>query len=227
MRAEGYIKSNVARACASMGLNPYALGFESGTIGSDKATREMMMNRVRSIQVELANNLEMFLINELLWEGGFDPYNNPADVVKLTFTEIDVDMTIKLQNHAADLFNKEALTHKELRQHVDKDDKAPITDFKTHMLGKVESGFERQLKVDQAKAKKSAGRPSKEFISNFIEEMTNKETSDQISDYISQVVQENGLSLSDQDVLESVAGSLLEDPLALQELFEQLNDENI
>lgn len=218
MRAEGYIKQTTARACASMGLNPYALGFESGTIGSDKATKEMMLNRVRSIQVELANNLEMFLINELLWEGGFDPYNNSEDRVRLQFTEIDMDTIIKSQNHAADLFQKEAISHGELRQHLEKDEKTPIEEFRTHKIGAVEHKFNKEIADDKQKAKdkKPAGRPRKESLPS---------TPEELSSFLNELENWYGLPKETVERLAPFIEELMSDPLALQELIGQHTDE--
>ena len=218
LRAEGYIKLTTARACASMGLNPYALGFESGTIGSDKATREMMLNRVRSIQVELSNVLQMFLLNELLWEGGFDPYTVEEDVVRLEFTEIDMDTVIKSQNHAADLWQKEALTHGELRKHLDKNPEAPITDFRTHKLGEVEHKFNKELKSQQdaAKAKKAAGRPKKEFVND---------NPDALDSYLNELIEYFELPTNVAEEIKPLLQELINDPLALQELIEQKTNE--
>lgn len=222
MRAEGYIKQITARACASMGLNPYALGFESGTIGADAATRQMMQNRVKSIQVELANTLEMFLINELLWEGGFDPYQNEEDKVSLSFAETDVDEIIKKQNHAADLFQKDSMSHPELRKQLNLDPKVPFDQFRSHMVGGVEYKFDKELqgqkstldKAAQAK-KKIAGRPKKESIATEAE--------------LLELLQDMGtaFNISEDTLIEiyPILTELMGDPLALQELIKQYSNE--
>jgi hypothetical protein len=82
------------------------MGFETGTLGTVEAAIEMLMNRIRFCQQELAINFEMFLINELLWEGGFDPYMKEEDQVKIVFKDMDEARVIKLQAHYSDLFNK-------------------------------------------------------------------------------------------------------------------------
>ena len=221
MRAEGYVKQITARACASMGLNPYALGFESGTIGSDAATRQMMQNRVKSIQVELANTLEMFLINELLWEGGFDPYQNEDDKVHLSFAETDVDEVIKKQNHAADLFQKDGMAHPELRKALKLDPKVPFDQFRSPMVGGVEHKFNKDLQgqklsIDKAvQSKKAAGRPKKESIA----------TEQELIDFLQEIG--TTLNIPEESLVEMypLLMELMEDPLALQELIKQYSNE--
>jgi hypothetical protein len=75
-----------------------------------------MMMKVRFCQAEIAREIEMFIINELLWEGGFDPYSKEEDQVRLVFEDIDQNLQIKLQTHAADMFSKNMLGHEEARK---------------------------------------------------------------------------------------------------------------
>lgn len=219
MRAEGYFRQITARACSSMGLNPYALGFESGTIGADAATRQMMQNRVKSIQVELANTLELFLINELLWEGGFDPYQNEEDRVQLSFAETDIDEIIKKQNHAADLFNKDVTSHEETRKELKKDPNVPFENFRSHMVGQVEHKFNKEIQtqktIDATKIKKAAGRPKKESIA----------TEDELIEFLNELG--STLNVSEQSLIEiyPLLMELMGDPLALQELINQYSNE--
>jgi hypothetical protein len=117
LRLEGYLKYFAARACAGLGTSPHLLGLEPATLGTAEAANEMLRDRVRFCQKDIARQFEMFIINELLWESGkYDPYSNDDDEVTLEFDDIDVDRTIKMQTHEADMFNKGVTDHEEMRK---------------------------------------------------------------------------------------------------------------
>lgn len=116
LRVEGYLNYFLGRTLAGLGSNKYMIGVDSGSMGTVESTIQLMMMKIRYCQKEIAREFEMFLFNELLWEGGFDPYKNEKDKVSLIFKEIDPERLIKLQNHAADLFNKNYLGWDEARQ---------------------------------------------------------------------------------------------------------------
>jgi hypothetical protein len=116
LRVEGYLKYFLHRSLAGLGISPYIVGLEGGGQGTLEASVELMMMKVRFCQAEIARELEMFVLNELLWEGGFDPYNNVDDQVRLVFEDIDENRTIKLQTHAADMFQKNMWGHQEARR---------------------------------------------------------------------------------------------------------------
>jgi len=118
LRTEGYLKYGAYRAFAGLGVSPFLMGFEPGTIGTAEAAIELLMNRIRFCQQELATNLEMFLLNELLWEGGFDPYNKEEDQVKLIFKEMDEARLIKLRAHFTDMITKNSITFEEGRREM-------------------------------------------------------------------------------------------------------------
>jgi hypothetical protein len=116
LRVEGYLKYFLHRSLAGLGMSPYIIGLEGGGQGTVEAAVELMMMKVRFCQAEIAREIEMFIINELLWEGGFDPYSKEEDQVRLVFEDIDQNLQIKLQTHAADMFSKNMLGHEEARK---------------------------------------------------------------------------------------------------------------
>ena len=118
LRLDTYLEHFTKRAFCSLGVSPYLMGFEGATLGTASAAQALLLDRVRSAQEELAQELEMFLIWELLWECGFDPYNNEADRVYLRFKEKDPDRRIKEESHWIDAYNKGVIDVDELR--VDK-----------------------------------------------------------------------------------------------------------
>jgi hypothetical protein len=116
LRVGEYLDYFSKRALAGLGVSPFIMGFESaGTAEAAEAAQSVMRTRVRFCEREIAGALENFLINEILYEGGFDPYNNPKDKVKIVFEEIDQSYLIKLQTHYADLFTKNYVDLSEAR----------------------------------------------------------------------------------------------------------------
>jgi hypothetical protein len=115
LRLEGYLKHFSNRVFSGLGVSPYIMGFEGATLGTAEAANELLMTRTRYCQREIARELEMFVINEILWEGGFDPFNNPNHRVKLEFEDLDQNRIIKMQNHYADLYAKDVLGLQEAR----------------------------------------------------------------------------------------------------------------
>jgi hypothetical protein len=64
--------------------------------------------------------VNFFIINELLREGGYEPLLNPRHAVYFKFREIDVDMQIKLENHAVYKYITNAITEDEMRAELGK-----------------------------------------------------------------------------------------------------------
>jgi len=139
LRVEGYLKYFLDRGLAGLGVSQAVMGLGSMSMGAAEAANEMLMTKVRFCQQELARELEFFILNELLWEGGFDPYRNEKDRVIIEFPAIDEDREIKLRTHAADLYQKNLTDHDETRKlgklppkfaedklHVNKIEKAKI-----------------------------------------------------------------------------------------------------
>jgi hypothetical protein len=115
LRTSEYLHFFVARALAGVGTSPFLMGMEAGSQGTAEAAVEQMMNKVRYCQKEISREMEFFILNELLWEGGFDPFSNEEDRVKLVFEDMDQDRTVKMQTHAADLYTKGVLGLPEAR----------------------------------------------------------------------------------------------------------------
>lgn len=116
LRNEGYLRYFLYRGLTGLGVSPYLFGLEGGGQGTAEAAVELLMMKVRFCQAEIAREIEMFILNELLWEGGFDPFHNEEDQVKLVFEDIDENRSIKLATHAADMFQKNVWGHTEARK---------------------------------------------------------------------------------------------------------------
>ncbi|MDR4248099.1 hypothetical protein FO601_35345, partial [Bacillus thuringiensis] len=76
---------------------------------------------VKDFQKTFADIAKFAIINELLFEGGFDSILNPDDEVDFIFHEIEFDAKIKRENHVVQLFMQNTITFEEMRQLLGKD----------------------------------------------------------------------------------------------------------
>jgi hypothetical protein len=84
---------------------------------ADNLTAEMH-DRVKAFQKVIANNINFWIIKELLYEGGYDPLTKPDDNVELVFNEIAIDEKIKSQNHTIYKFEHNVATFEETRHEL-------------------------------------------------------------------------------------------------------------
>jgi hypothetical protein len=112
LRVEGYLDFFAARASVGIGGSPELLGLTGkSSAQSSTAAVERMMRKVRACQSAISWELQYGLLWEILWEGGFDPYEKEEDRVYIEFVDIDEDRMIKLQTHAADAHTKGLIDH--------------------------------------------------------------------------------------------------------------------
>jgi hypothetical protein len=169
MRVEGYLKYFLDRAFAGLGVSQSVMGIGSMSMGAAEAANEMLMTKVRYCQKEIARELEFFILNELLWEGGFDPYRKAADVVSIQFVDIDEDREIKRRTHAADLFQKNYFDHGEARNYGGEQKPAQDDQLHVNKIRKAEVDHETQGAVLVNRSKPvSTVRNNKEKFRDYI-----------------------------------------------------------
>lgn len=117
VEAQPYLKYFEDRVFSGLGVP--ATMFGRGAT-ANKSTSESMdaefIDRVKAFQKITAADVDLHMINELLYEGGFDPILNPNDAVHFVFNEIDIDMKVKLENHAIFKYEHNSITEDEMRQ---------------------------------------------------------------------------------------------------------------
>lgn len=125
LRVGEYLTHFTKRCFSSLGISPFLMGYEAATIGTAQAAKQLLLSKIRYCQKDIARNIEMFLFNEILWEGGYDPYDNEKDAVFLEFEEVDIETKIKVENHLADLYTKYIVGFQEAREEMGRDPKIP------------------------------------------------------------------------------------------------------
>ena len=89
----------------------------------NRATAQTMsqnlINSVKDIQRTVEIFINHFVVTELLLESdfNFDPLDE-ENVVRLVFSEIDIDAKVKKENHYTDMFNKNMVTQDEARSEI-------------------------------------------------------------------------------------------------------------
>ena len=82
---------------------------------------EQIHNAVKDNQINFAIQFQHEVITELLLEGGFNPIINEADIVSLSFNEINLDTKVKTENHIINKFQTNAITFEEMRNELGMD----------------------------------------------------------------------------------------------------------
>ena len=124
--AEPYLQYFENRVFSGLGIPSVKFG-RGGTANrntADSMTDEMS-DRIKAFQLCIEKGITFHIVKELLIEGGFDPLNNPDDMVVFEFLENDMDRKIKAEVHALYKYEHNGITEDEMRDEIGKD---PITD---------------------------------------------------------------------------------------------------
>lgn len=106
-----YLNHFKERVAAGLGVFPHHLGMVSFAGGNRDMTDRLdqaLYDRIKSYQREIERSITFYFFNELLLDGGFDPYSNltgaASDSCRFRFKEIDTDAKVKEQSHILSLF---------------------------------------------------------------------------------------------------------------------------
>jgi hypothetical protein len=105
-------------------MTPFIMGLEGGTLGSAKAASEIILRKARFVLKQIEYLLIDQLFNEILYEGGFDPYGKSK--VEIQWILLEDDLEIKLRNHWADLFNKGVISFETTAAYLGLEDKPDL-----------------------------------------------------------------------------------------------------
>lgn len=118
LNAEPYLDYFENRVFADLGVSQVAMG-RGDT--SSRATADsilgQMQDQVKAMQKVMAAFVDLYIIGELLLEGGFDIVDSENDV-DFVFNEIDMDSLIKKENHEVFKFEHNAQTWEEMRRNL-------------------------------------------------------------------------------------------------------------
>ena len=114
--ANGYLQYFRQRVFTGLGVSETTMGI-GGTANKSTSDNQSsdLNDGVKDFQRGFADTMTQAVINEILFEGGFDPVLNPDDEVTFMFAEIELDAKIKKENHVIQMFTQNAITHEEMR----------------------------------------------------------------------------------------------------------------
>ena len=125
LKAEGFLKHFKERVFSGVGMSSVDFG-EGGT--ANRATANTLSGNttddVKDIQDDFEAQFDLYVIRELLLEGGFD-FNPLAreHMVHLHFKEVDLDAKIAFENHVAQMYQQYVINEDEARQEVGREPK--------------------------------------------------------------------------------------------------------
>jgi hypothetical protein len=120
--ANGYLKYFRQRVFSGLGVSDTIMGISDTANKSTSDNQSSDLNdSVKDFQKTFADIAKFAIINELLFEGGFDPIMNPDDEVDFVFNEIEFDAKIKRENHVIQMFMQNSITFEEMRQFLGHD----------------------------------------------------------------------------------------------------------
>lgn len=153
LNADPYLKYFRQRVFTGLGVSDTVMGV-GGTANKSTSDNQAadLFDGVKEFQRIYSDTIQLGIINELLFEGGFDPVVNPDDEVLFTFNEIQLDAKIKKENHITQLFTQNVITHEEMRTLMGLD---PVTD-EGRLYFNMVTGALAQQAADNAMAQAQA-----------------------------------------------------------------------
>lgn len=122
LEAQEYLAHFKERVAVGLGLFPHHLGMVSAGANKDMTDRLdiALYEKIKDIQRYVAEAIRIHVFNDLLVEGGFDPFVNPqiageSDRCMFKFNEIDADTKIKKETHIVNLWANDIIDLAETR----------------------------------------------------------------------------------------------------------------
>jgi len=160
--ASAYLDHFKERVAIGLGVAPHHLGMTLN--GGNRAMTERLdtalYDKIKQYQKQFAEMVRVHILNELLFEGGFDPLVNPiasdvSDRCYFKFNEIDVDTQVKKETHIIQKFVNSLITLPEARMQLGVDPEMDIDDAYPSIQGQV------QIDISKAQAKVQADMQAK------------------------------------------------------------------
>lgn len=105
------------RVLAALHLSEAQVGSGGAKQDAD-SMEEQAHDLVKWYQHAIQTFFEDKILNELLIEGGYNPYMNEQDICHFTFNEINVESQVKWQTHWLNMFQGNLITIEEARQNI-------------------------------------------------------------------------------------------------------------
>ena len=113
--ATGYLSYFERRVFSALNMSEAMMG-RGGSKQDADSMDEQIHDTVKYIQSRFSIFMREMVFNELLMEGGYNPIMNEADIVEFQFNEINNETRVKMETHALNQFQGNAITFEEMRQ---------------------------------------------------------------------------------------------------------------
>lgn len=122
LNAAPYLQYYRERVFSGLGVSSTVMGIggDASRSTSDNQAADLF-DSVKEFQRSFAMQFQQKIVNELLFEGGYDPTLNQDDAVLFEFEEIELDAKIKKENHVMQIFMQNGITYEEMRQDMGRD----------------------------------------------------------------------------------------------------------
>lgn len=120
--ASEYLNHFKERVAIGLGVAPHHLGmsFSGGNRAVTERLDTALYDKIKHYQKQFAEMIRVHILNEILFEGGFDPLVHPydssmSDRCFFKFNEIDVDTQVKKETHIIQKYVNSLITLPEAR----------------------------------------------------------------------------------------------------------------
>jgi SPP1 gp7 family putative phage head morphogenesis protein len=122
LNAAPYLQYYRERVFSGLGVSSTVMGIggDASRSTSDNQAADLF-DSVKEFQRSFSMQFQQKVVNEILFEGGYDPTLNPQDQVLFEFEEIELDAKIKKENHLMQIFMQNGITYEEMRQDMGRD----------------------------------------------------------------------------------------------------------
>ena len=157
--ASSYIDHFKERVAIGLGVAPHHLGMSmaGGNRSMSERLDTALYDKIKQFQKQFAEMVRVHILNELLFEGGFDPLVNPyessvSDRCFFKFNEIDVDTQVKKETHIIQKYVSSLITLTEARTQLNIDPEVELGELYNSIQGKVQIDIAKAQSEIQSKA---------------------------------------------------------------------------
>ena len=136
--AYSYLKYFRQRVFTGLGVSESTMGIgDSGNKSTSDNQSSDLIDLVKDFQQTFASEIQREVINEILFEGGFDPTLNKDDRVVFKFTEIEQSAKIARENHELQKFMGNVQSLDETRERMGYEPTTDLTNFFMNLTAQV------------------------------------------------------------------------------------------
>lgn len=138
LQAYDYLKYFRQRVFTGLGVSESTMGIgDSGNKSTSDNQSSDLIDLVKDFQQTFASEIQKEIINEILFEGGFDPTLNKDDRVTFQFTEIEQSAKIARENHEMQKFMGNVQSLDETRERMGYEPMTDMSNFFMNLTAQV------------------------------------------------------------------------------------------